>query len=579
MELLLVFLPIFKDCFNSCITLMFLLTICSYIPIIFSVGEDVKKEILHDTAGRDCSYQYWLLISILVSAPALLSLLMDLWRPHSETIKLHQYSLICRSVVLLSILFPNMTLLIMQYISYDDVLVFQIQNSTFYAQFYLIVGVMFCTILGAKNEDSSAKDFFPRGERYAMYCLITFFVSRLLLVLATVLSGDNTMRTSLSVVAAACFAMGLLQMLFIALKVLYGLWLQSTYLTFRKYNQMHDFYRVLATVCYAVFTLSLYWQSNQVVSPDAVYDDAAGFFVKYLIGVTAFIILLNVIEERCYIREVELKEEQLQTRLNLMRYISHEMRSPLNTVFMGLQLLQNDISGVITSTRRSIAMLRKDTRLMSEAQFKDRKEKLQAAFSNVATTMKDLLDTCDMVKESASVALETLNDMLTFDKIDENKLVLEVEDLNVWTFASETVKPFNINAIKAQVSLTVECAEMEQDWVQRSVIKVDKFKLNQVLRNFLSNALKFCSPANGEVKLLVERREVPEWLVRPISSPTADPIAVSHVARVSVIDNGCGISEENQKKLFGKHVQFNAGLLQKGGGSGLGLWISKSKWP
>jgi signal transduction histidine kinase len=262
-----------------------------------------------------------------------------------------------------------------------------------------------------------------------------------------------------------------------------------------------------------------------------------------------------------------------------MRYISHEMRSPLNSVFMGLQLMQNDISGVITSTRRSITMLRKDTRLMTDAQFKDRKEKIQAAFTSVTSTMKDLLETCDMVKESANVALENLNDMLTFDKIDENKLLLEVEDLNVWTFASETVKPFNINAIKAQVSLTVECAEMDLDWMQRCLIKADRFKLNQVLRNFLSNALKFCSPSSGEVKVLVERRAVAGRLARPISSPSAEPIPISYVARVSVSDNGCGISEENQKKLFGKHVQFHAGLLQKGGGSGLGLWISKSKCP
>jgi signal transduction histidine kinase len=44
---------------------------------------------------------------------------------------------------------------------------------------------------------------------------------------------------------------------------------------------------------------------------------------------------------------------------------------------------------------------------------------------------------------------------------------------------------------------------------------------------------------------------------------------------LEVIDSGAGISKENQKKLFGQYVQFNANSLQKGGGSGLGLWISK----
>jgi signal transduction histidine kinase len=45
--------------------------------------------------------------------------------------------------------------------------------------------------------------------------------------------------------------------------------------------------------------------------------------------------------------------------------------------------------------------------------------------------------------------------------------------------------------------------------------------------------------------------------------------------RIDVTDTGAGISPENITKLFGQYVQFRAAELQKGGGSGLGLWISK----
>lgn len=452
---------------------------------------------------------------------------------------------------------------------------FQIQNSIFYVQFYLFVGVMFCTILGNKNNESSIKEFCVIGKRYIVNFLVSLIVSRILSVIATLLSTDSITSLSLSIAAAIFFALGLMQIIFIAWKVLYLLWQQSVYMTFRTYDEMHDFYRLLATTCYAIYTFILYVQSNQIVSPNAVYYNAHDFFVNYLIGVTVFVIFLNVIEERCYLREVELKEEKLEMRSNLMRYISHEIRSPLNTVFMGLQLMNNGMKGVITSTRRSIAMLRKDTRVISD---QDRKEKLQAAFSHVVYSMMEQLENCDMAKDSASVALEALNDMLTIDKIEENKLELKVEDLNVWNFLSETVKPFNINAIKSQITFSVECMEMEENWMQNFIIKADKFKLNQVLRNFVSNALKFCDPSNGEVRVVVERKAVPGNLVRPISSPSAEPIMVNNVVRVSVSDNGFGISEENQKMLFGKHVQFNAGQQQKGGGSGLGLWISKSKF-
>ena len=72
-------------------------------------------------------------------------------------------------------------------------------------------------------------------------------------------------------------------------------------------------------------------------SPDAImYYDAFNHFVDYLICATVLLTFLNFIEERCYVQEVELEEEQLQARLNLMLYISYEMRSPLSTVLMGI---------------------------------------------------------------------------------------------------------------------------------------------------------------------------------------------------------------------------------------------------
>ena len=49
------------------------------------------------------------------------------------------------------------------------------------------------------------------------------------------------------------------------------------------------------------------------------------------------------------------------------------------------------------------------------------------------------------------------------------------------------------------------------------------------------------------------------------------------ILRIAVTDTGPGISKPNLHKLFGQYVQFNPSKLQKGGGSGLGLWISKSK--
>ena len=78
--------------------------------------------------------------------------------------------------------------------------------------------------------------------------------------------------------------------------------------------------------------------------------------------------------------------------------------------------------------------------------------------------------------------------------------------------------------------------------------------MSQVFRNLLSNAMKF-TPASGSVEARIYVKD-------------------EHL-RVEVQDSGPGISPANQKRLFGEIVQFHAKMLQGGGGSGLGLWISK----
>jgi len=363
------------------------------------------------------------------------------------------------------------------------------------------------------------------------------------------------------------------QVVYVAFKLLIFLRSQMVGFSFREYNQMHDFYRMIAVVSYSCYIFGWYIYTNQIFSKRGwSFEESADHLSGYFIGQVVMIIFITLVDSRSYMRAIEIKSEELQIRLNLIRYISHEMRSPLNTAFMGLQLLHNDTMLVLESVRRAVSTL------TSEDEPSEKSESLLQSLSEDLQRVQGLLETGELVKESSSLALETLNDMLTFDKMDEKKLVVEVEDVDVWAFVRDTVRPFSINALRAQVRLEVKCVDLQSRWVEGWRIRADRFKLNQVLRNFVSNALKFCRSPRGEVQVSVERYYVAGGrLVRPPGSE--GPQVVQDFVRVSVVDNGAGISQENQRRLFGQYVQFDAGALQKGGGSGLGLWISKSEWP
>jgi signal transduction histidine kinase len=126
----------------------------------------------------------------------------------------------------------------------------------------------------------------------------------------------------------------------------------------------------------------------------------------------------------------------------------------------------------------------------------------------------------------------------------------------------------------------------------------DSFKISQVIRNIVSNAIKFTSDGHN-VTVTVQWQPnglpnfhtaqfleygsgiIPENAVLPLhfNEQVFDvPLRCVRPAGSVLIectDEGPGLSPDQVEKLFGQGVQFNANELQSGGGSGLGLWISK----
>jgi len=222
-------------------------------------------------------------------------------------------------------------------------------------------------------------------------------------------------------------------------------------------------------------------------------------------------------------------KEELEIKKNFVRYISHEIRTPLNTVKMGLEVLKQDM---MTNMKKS-----EGNRGGKESAY---------------------LRTVGDIVESVQAALEVVNDFLLFDKIVSNKLALEFVPVDVVDLINSVAQSFQIQARRCGTSLTVV------NEVNNTGIKVstDRHKVTQVLRNMISNGLKF-TPSGGKVTVLI--RKVVDALREGESCYV-----------IEVADTGVGISLENQAKLFKDIVQFNPGKLQAGGGSGLGMYISHS---
>ena len=258
-------------------------------------------------------------------------------------------------------------------------------------------------------------------------------------------------------------------------------------------------------------------------------------------------------------------------------------------------------------------------------------------------------------QSACGVALEILNELLLFDKLETGALVLNKQDVPVPELVEDSIKMFSVQAREKSVDISItnnadESAlslvtadhtsptldagggsdgahtgnvSLTPQLYTTDEVSVDKSKVVQVIRNVVSNAIKF-TPAFGKIQLnlkfvptsadLSAARTstrlsftpsgpvLPSTGYQPLpsyppddsdmdlemngSGPLLGPrrvglegsyrdMKVTGELVIEIRDDGAGISEENQRRLFKEVVQFHPELLQNGGGSGLGMCISK----
>ena len=199
-----------------------------------------------------------------------------------------------------------------------------------------------------------------------------------------------------------------------------------------------------------------------------------------------------------------------------------------------------------------------------------------------------ILDAIADTKTAADIAIELLSDFLNYEKLNSNQMTLDISPINLSKLVQDKLRPMQLLASKRNVNLTFCCDDMVNDGI--AYVDADASKIAVVLRNFVSNAIKF-SPEGGsvfvtkrvihdEIETKDEERDFSSYLfdrsaIRWLQSSIAPEPPKQLVVRISIKDTGFGISLENQKKVFNEVVQFHANAHQQGGGSGLGLWISK----
>ncbi len=214
--------------------------------------------------------------------------------------------------------------------------------------------------------------------------------------------------------------------------------------------------------------------------------------------------------------EIQKKVEELalstKYKSEFLANMSHELRTPLN----------------------SILLL---SRLMTENPEKNLNE--------------DQVESAKVIQSSGTSLLTLIDEILDLAKIESGKMTLEYQDVYIEEVVKDLKSLFNPVFQEKHLPFKIQ---IEPD-VQK-VIEGDRLRIDQVLRNLLSNALKFTS--QGSINLHIRNHsEKPGFII------------------FSVKDTGVGIAKDKQKIIFEAFQQADGSTKRKFGGTGLGLSISR----
>ncbi|HEX8547403.1 MAG TPA: response regulator [Cytophagaceae bacterium] len=223
---------------------------------------------------------------------------------------------------------------------------------------------------------------------------------------------------------------------------------------------------------------------------------------------------------------VQLKVEQLQTvdkyKTDFLANMSHELRTPLNSVLILAKLISDNKTGNLTEK--------------------------QVEFANI-------------IHKSGTELLRLIDDILDLSKIESGKLSFEITRVDL--------KDINMDLYFRELSLEkkIKFTTIWGDGLPEA-INTDKFRLDQILKNLISNAFKF-TQKDGQICLKIQS------VNRKVRFNSDSLKEAKNVVSFSIIDNGIGISEEKQKIIFEAFRQGDSSISRKYGGTGLGLSISR----
>ncbi|HEY6408922.1 MAG TPA: ATP-binding protein [Ktedonobacteraceae bacterium] len=237
--------------------------------------------------------------------------------------------------------------------------------------------------------------------------------------------------------------------------------------------------------------------------------------------------LVTAIQPRSVItvRDVTAMRDAARMKANFLSMITHEFRSPINAMHGYLDLALTGMAGELNAQQR---------------------EFVQRA------------------RSSSEHLYALIEDILLISRADSGQIRLNRALVSLQEIVANAVEELELMAIDHDITINVE---VPQDFPP---IYADPVRMQQVLRNLISNALRFTS-SGGIVTIAASITHLPH-------SNASGALSVAEgnrLLKLDVIDTGHGIAQEQQQRIFERFYQVSQAAFGRSSGMGLGLAIVK----
>jgi signal transduction histidine kinase len=220
------------------------------------------------------------------------------------------------------------------------------------------------------------------------------------------------------------------------------------------------------------------------------------------------------------------REEVERLRAHFISMITHELRSPLNTINGYLDLALEGIGGELNQQQREFV------------------QRARAGSEHLYALIEDLL---------------------LISRADAGQLHLNRDVIRLTEIIDHAVEELELMAMDNEISVHVEIAS---DFLQ---IYADAIRMQHVMRNLINNALRF-TPSGGSVVISACVNNIP---TEPTNTDSVTTNGKKQEVEVHIRDTGYGIAPEYQMRIFERFYQIPVADSQRLGGQGLGLAVVK----